>query len=148
MKTITSENKVNFYAPYWHLEVAYGGDNTGADSIGYMLLDLKESGYNEEDFKYWKVYLKPLSSISDEDAIQICRIIGINETMSRFTTPSAIRIGKRMIEDLFTLTPKDVTEPFRVISIYQYLQSKGYALPYINYSVDDLVELGVIKLKK
>lgn len=29
-----------------------------------------------------------------------------------------------------------------------YLRSKGYALPYMNYSVDDLVENGLIKLKK
>jgi hypothetical protein len=32
------------------------------------------------------------------------------------------------------------------VKSYQYLQSKGYALPYLDYSVEDLVELGVYKL--
>lgn len=29
-----------------------------------------------------------------------------------------------------------------------YLRSKGYAVPYLNWSVDDLIEEGIIKIKK
>ncbi|MBY0386231.1 hypothetical protein K2X05_13825 [bacterium] len=38
-------------------------------------------------------------------------------------------------------------ESILLLNSFQYLQSKGYALPYMDYSVDDLVELGVYKLK-
>ena len=130
MKTITNENKVRFYAPYWHLNVAYGGNNTSADTIGYMLLDLEESGYNDEDFKYWKVYLKPLSDISDEHKVELSKILsnGKNE---------------------LTINTAFNGSEWKHLNYYatQYLQSKGYALPYMDYSVDDLVELEVIILK-
>lgn len=29
-----------------------------------------------------------------------------------------------------------------------FLRSKGYAVPYLNWSVDDLIEEGIVKLKK
>lgn len=175
MKNITSENKVNFYAPYWHLEVAYGGDNTGADTIGYMLLDLKESGYNEEDFKYWKVYLKPLSDISEEDAIGVAKILssdGVGRTHNyNFKNADGYKMYIELLSefgsdkdntllffyddgsfDKFHPNVGDKGQHFdlrydEAIHVYQYLQSKGYALPYLDYSVSDLVENGTIRLK-
>lgn len=42
---------------------------------------------------------------------------------------------------------RDLSEMLDVGSI-DYLRSKGCALPYLNYSVEDLIKLGWIKLKE
>lgn len=35
---------------------------------------------------------------------------------------------------------------YQVLEAYQYLQSKGYALPFMGYTVEELIEAGWIKL--
>jgi hypothetical protein len=66
--------------------------------------------------------LKPLESISDNDA----KYLGFSDNISA-TTTYLKSLGKELKEA-------------------DYLRSKGYALPWMDLSVDDLVEYGWIKL--
>ena len=92
-----------------------------------------------------KLLLKPLSLINDDDAFEIGKIIEIDRDNNDFSHKTAITaIGRQfakgmLICDFIRFVP--IT-----IKIYQFIASKGYALPYLDYSVEDLVELGVFKL--
>lgn len=81
--------------------------------------------------------VKPLSSTTDEDAIEVAKIED-----PEFNDP--LGFGRRLIKNfhrvLFTTA--------KWIPIIDYLRSKGYALPAFGYSVDELVEAGVFKLKE
>lgn len=89
----------------------------------------------------WYILLKPLSEISDEDAIQVSEIL-----YGSVTRATSIRNTKIIIDCICDGFIDDEYKMSDFIHIIQLLQSKGYALPYFDYSVNDLVELGVYKL--
>lgn len=78
------------------------------------------------------IELIPLSDISDEDALEFSDIRKIG-------LPS-IKLGKRMIEMFVNGDDINLEE-------VDYLRSKGYALPWMNLSVDALVKIGWVKLR-
>ena len=43
-----------------------------------------------------------IDEIKDEDATFVASIIGFDNTLARYTPPASVRIGKRMILDLFS----------------------------------------------
>ncbi len=84
-----------------------------------------------------QLLLKSLTSISDEDAVTVGKLklgMGMSETVgymrSIFKEPGYC----------FTL------HWFKDYKIIDFLRSRGYALPYLKWSVGDLVEAGVYKL--
>jgi hypothetical protein len=84
--------------------------------------------------------LKPLSSISDEDClsyIDFCEIIGEKLSYNPSVIQSKIELAKWRIENCFEQLS---------ISEYDYLRSKGYAIPFMQYSVKNLVEMGWVEL--
>ena len=103
-----------------------------------------------------------LRNITDEDAIEVAKYLNwgrdiIKRRLKGDLQPHQdldtlkkeyVRIGKQSI-DIFNDKVIDtvITTPLEILNCTQYLQSKGYALPYLDYSVEDLVELGVYKLK-
>lgn len=85
--------------------------------------------------------LKPLSSISDEDAISICRIV-----TSMYSEDSRALIhGKALIRHFRTQSNLWGEDWIQVID---YLRSNGYALPWMGLSVEDLIEYGWVKLRQ
>lgn len=84
-----------------------------------------------------------LDDISDEDNIKLYKILGYNaekgslNAVLNFEYYGAIKF-KGHQNWSFTTS----------VEMYQYLQSKRIALPYGEYSVDDLVKVGVYKIKK
>lgn len=76
------------------------------------------------DVKNWLLYLIPISQITDEDAVAL----GYTDSKSAITKHLKM-IGKET-------------------SDADYLRSKGYALPWMDLSVEDLVEYGWVKLKE
>ncbi len=83
------------------------------------------------------IELKPVSSITNDDAGNIamlsgCSIIG-----------KAVSMGK----EIANMTYKN-NYLFVNYRVFQYLQSKGYALPYMQYSVVDLVTAGIYLLEE
>jgi len=130
MKKITNEIKAKIFAMYY---------NQMYESDGYEYCLTGERLDNVLCGEKSKLILKPLSVISDEDAIEVTKIV------YGTATPTQQILIKEGIKDFFeqkwNIGLKEMTK------VLQYLQSKGYALPYGDYSVEDLVGLGVIKLK-
>ena len=120
----TLENKAKFFAQYFSQHVLYFSSDF-LRKIDNLTLDSVEN----DDY----LELKPLSQISDEDAIKISKEFHIFKSDIR-----------NSVKELF--------QEFDVLGLSMetgdYLRSKGYALPYMDLSVEDLVEYGWVKLKE
>jgi glycogen debranching enzyme len=114
----TLENKAKFFAQYWGQKVLSDISNSGNTEI----YPVDASNMYGIDRSYLE--LKPLSQITDEDAV----MLGYTDSKSA------------------------IDKHFKMIGQYtidaDYLRSKGYALPWMDLSVEDLVEYGWIKLKE
>lgn len=84
-------------------------------------LAFSDNGNHKSNALNAKLNLKPLSSITDEDA----REVGLSPTS--FSTYS---------DYLPPLSPKD----------FDYLRSRGYSLPFLGLSVKELISAGWVKL--
>ena len=122
----TLENKARFFAQYWGQHVLYFSSDF-LRKIDNLTLDSVEN----DDY----LELKPLSQISDEDASKVCDLI--------FITNNNLNI--QQIKQIVILIESNNWNNYK---IFDYLRSKGYALPYIDLSVEDLIEYGWIKLKE
>jgi hypothetical protein len=93
--------------------------------------------FNRKDY----LILNSLSKIVDKDAIEIAKFYG-NEQLYVDNFDNLISHGKHIINCFLRGTARlDGT-------CYQYLTSKGYAMPYQNYSIEDLIKLNVYKIKE
>ena len=138
------ENKSKFFSQYWgqqcFVEPSFNDYTTALMGVD---LDSLSDGY---------LFLTPLSKITDEDAIEVAnvvfnglqpsyaKIIGLEIMFYHFkgTKQSGIQINDKIEIDTMTT--------HNMIVVYQYLQSKGYALPFHDLSVDDLVGYGWVVL--
>ena len=122
---MTLENKAKFFAQYWGQEVVFHR-NSRPEMVTF------ESMVNSVSIiDGYSLYLKPISSISDEDAM-------------------AITI-------YWAFKPKNLTEygytdirgfQFYAYSSVDFLRSKGYAMPFHDLRVDQMVNAGWIKLQE
>ena len=122
----TLENKAKFFAQYLGQYVLYFTSDF-LRKIDNLTLDSVEN----DDY----LELKPLSQISDEDASKVCDLI--------FITNNNLNI--QQIKQIVILIESNNWNNYK---IFDYLRSKGYALPWMDLSVEDLVEYGWIKLKE
>jgi hypothetical protein len=147
----TLENKAKFFAQYWGQKVLSDISNSGNKEI----YPVDTSNMYGIDRSYLE--LKPLSQISDEDAIQ-----GIMFTYNK----TYDELGEILeVKNYFTFSDITSIELGRNFKTYRqihhwngdrkigskecdYFRSKGYALPYMDLSVDNLIEYGWIKLKE
>jgi len=130
----TSENKARFFAQYYGLKINTFKLYRTSPRRTLAYLGGPAYGYLE---------LKPMSDISDEDL-----------TCIGFVFPTGKRDG---VEFDFCFTSyichwtakKDgqVKEGFLKLSDFDYLRFSGYAIPYLDLSVQDLIDMGWIKLK-
>ena len=154
----TLENKIKFFAQYWRQHLIIMG------SFLRIIDHVTLCNIENDDI----LQLKPLSKISDKDAIEVARIVspslffglGNNNKhyVDRNTEPDWISIqhNKKIIsvdidldgyvyeyhEDL------SYTRPSRSFVGTDFLRSKGYALPWMDLSVEDLQNYGWIKLEE
>ncbi len=98
-------------------------------------------GQLQVSVKYCSIEVKPLGGISDEDAEKIGSMLN-----RHYSGEKAIRIGKKFIHQYVENRMEALFELYQVIEIIDYLRSRGYALPWGEYSVDQLVEAGIFKL--
>lgn len=123
MKTeINLENKANFFGNYWGQKYMYSNDwGRFSESVGchHFSTHLPNA----------VLILKSISSITPNEQGFI--------TSSKITNDTTLiiedKIGNYFLGDLY---------------ITDYLRSKGYALPWMGLSVDQMVEAGWIKLIK
>jgi hypothetical protein len=99
--------------------------------------------HHKKLFSRHSIVKKPLSEISDEDAIRVAELMGFIN----------VQKAEHESDGLWArwYLPKIHSKFFYWVDLRleasDYLRSKGYALPWRNYSVDDLVQLGWITLK-
>ena len=154
----TLENKAKFFAQYFGQHVLYFSSDF-LRKIDNLTLDSIE----DDDF----LELKPLSQISDEDTIEVAKLVspmlfeGRGKNGGHYIDKSETwwysvkHNGKTLMVDIdldgYVFEYDEVDEykrPSRSLIGTDYLRSKGYALPYMDLSVEDLVEYGWIKLKE
>lgn len=153
----TLENKAKFFAQYWLQEVLC------SDIFHYK--NKKMNGNNIPSDHYLE--LKPLSQISDDDAINVAKLVspmlfeGRGKNGGHYIDKSEIwwysvkHDGKILMVDIdldgYVFEYDEVDEykrPSRSLIGTDYLRSKGYALPYMDLSVEDLIDYGWVKLKE
>ena len=112
--------KCRFFAQYWGQQVQrYENNNYKKVVNGFIETNLQDKDY---------LLLKPISKITDEDAISMYRGLERNyESANQF------------LEDYKSIGFLEQSE-------VDFLRSKGYAVPFMNYSVEDLVKMGWVQL--
>ena len=115
-----------FVAQYWGTKTLYVG--------GVGLVEVGTGGWN---FKHPDFFLelKPLSKLNDKDAIEVSKIWGSKVESKILGNIISIRIGT-----------KGESEVRNSIGVIDFLRSKGYALPFMEYSIEDLVSFGWVRL--
>ena len=121
----TLENKEKFVAQYWGQKVGMVFDTDWDKHLSYGI------GTNCLVYQVDYLELKPLSSISDEDAIEVSKLC-VNGDDKRIEN---IKVYARIYALQSAL-------------INDFLRSRGYALPWMGLSVEKLIKYGWIKLKE
>ena len=120
----TLENKARFFAQYFGQHVLYFSSDFLRKIDNLTLDSIENDDYLE---------LKPISQISDEDAIEVSK-----------EYPAFGSDIRNSVKELF----KEWNVLELSIETGDFLRSKGYALSYMDLSVEDLVEYGWVKLKE
>lgn len=139
--------KCRFFAQYWGQEVLGSTHfkNIKAVMFNYDLFGSLNTAKGlisaTEAFKTYFLWLKPLSKITDEHCILIFNNFFPNAI--RYSDAEKIYDIKSFIKSNFS---EDVIIDEDFIFYTDFMRSKGYALPFMKYSVDDLVSLGWLQL--
>lgn len=113
--------KSRFFAQYW-------GQRVGVKDKFENWIVGKVLGLNFECLE-----LKPLSKITDKEALKVGEIEHWNDPR-----PEAC---KNHILNMILFKRGAYN-----VEVTDYLRSKGYALPFMEYSVDDLISIGWVRL--
>ena len=130
-------DKCSFFGHYFQQIVAKETKYPNSPTINTttVLLINRLSNYHLE--------LKPLSKITNEDIIKWAYLIFNSKFEIKDTYQNAndvwVLINKNEVP--FFIQPKDCN----AMQI-DYLRSKGYALPFRDYSVEDLISFGWVRL--
>ena len=140
----TKENKARFFAQYLGSDFENTYTRPTVLRITGATIDL----INNERMEQWKdskVILKPLSSISDEDAVELGSVLGF----MNFTKVSVEDSGFWIVWEVNGEIRKNKFVFYNDIPfpLADFLRSKGYALPYLGLSVEQQIEYGWIKLQ-
>lgn len=122
---INNENKAKFFALYW-------GQKVVKDKSSQRLYVSPNINLEHES---WFLSLKPLSSINDEDAIEL----GYSTCDDPLNPNYGMSANGCFLDDW---TQREEM----LMSDSDYLRSKGYALPWMGLSVEEMVQAGWIKL--
>ena len=124
---VQTDVKCRFFTQYW-------GQKVVAHTEDLKLNGIKEVRYEPRTLINFKeietscIVLKPLSKITDEDAISMYRGLERNyESANQF------------LEDYKSIGFLEQSE-------VDFLRSKGYAVPFMEYSVEDLISFGWVRL--
>jgi hypothetical protein len=123
--------KCRFFSQYWGQ--LYEFKNTKTKWI------VNEGAFPLEKDGNERLILTNLKNITDEDAIEVEKIISLKR-----------KNIQHLKEDIYNLFADDhLIIKSTVLSLnhaYQYLQSKGYAVPFMEYSIKDLISFDWVRL--
>ena len=140
-KTITPEIKQKIFTLYWGQEIVIMPHFTKPQEpmcvFQYWYDEIFESVTVGDESC---LHLKSLQSITDEDAIE-CGFMQCDDESSANYGMSA---SGCFVDALSSPNFYGILD----LHAIDYLRSRGYALPYMDWSVDELIESGVFKLKE
>lgn len=154
----TTVNKIKFFGLYVYQHVAKESKFPKSPTIkSYSVLGMDATSF-------YHLELKPLESISDEDAIKVASLLNWGSSIIRDRLSGNLRkgqdieelkntyieIGKDAVQVFGKTKPSGIltTDLLQMIECADYLRSKGYALSWMDLSVQDLIDYGWIKLVK
>jgi hypothetical protein len=91
--------------------------------------------FSINDLSNYHLELKPLSKMTDKDAEELLPFVSF-QFSSKYTDNDIKEEIKKSVLDT-EMMPSE---------LFDFLRSKGYALPFMNYSVEDLVSFGWVQL--
>lgn len=136
---LTIENKHKFFAQYYGQEVVFHR-NSRPKFITF------ESLINSVDtIDGYSIYLKPLSSITDEDLNILIELQGWGKDNIR-----NINVNFDQYPELSVSLESEKRNNYEVLNStsIDFLRSKGYAILWMGISVEDMLNAGWIKLVK
>jgi len=139
----TLENKARFFAHYWGNKVFRYFDNLNIDKT--LILNHENFGKLHNGY----LILTPLSIITDEEANKLVKILHLKRYVDINTVEffdSAEGLFWTIFYSDFKFIKNSQTSIVPSFAVDQ-LRSKSYALPWLDLSIDDLIEYGWIKLK-
>lgn len=160
------QNKAKFFSQYWDQEVmtkVLRGENKAKITTH----DVACSNWKFVELVESYLELKPLSSITDEEAFEVARIVspmlfeGNGENGGHFIDKSeplwhSIKHEKKVMMvdidfDGYVFEYRDdeegYTRPSYSLAGADYLRSKGYALPWMGLLIEKQIAFGWLKLK-
>lgn len=136
---LDAEVKAYLFAQYYGHKIATTHESDGRNHLvvdGTLLC---------ANLTEWRLDLRPLSSITDEEAIEVAKIISPLDTELHVKERGISIINCLLSNQTYLL---NITN---VIYVYQYLQQQSFALPVYfkgtHYTVERLVEEKIITLK-
>lgn len=94
----------------------------------------------------FSIILRPLSEITDEEAKEVSQIaFGVNAILTGKMVVSQIAKGV-VVTDYNVKWPQAIKSD-RLLHVFQYLFSKGFAMPYMGFSVEQLIKANVYKIE-
>jgi len=150
--------KSRFFAQYWEQDIIHVNMIEWVDRTRVVDAITMES----DSFKKFSLYLTHISKITDEDAIYVAQLItkfnwdlDLGTKVIREENQIRIYYDAKISGFKHTTTIYDdffgrnyLGEPIQPLSgeIFDYLRSKGYAVPFMEYSVEDLISFGWVQL--
>jgi len=144
----TLENKAKYFAQHLKQKVIMKPDWEEFNDRSPMALDPTYLVTGNHVLTAGYLLLKPLSSITDEDASELWDLLhprGGNK--KDLTKQEIINQAKSIAESLNYVNGGWMVGLLAVVNCYQFLQLKGYALPWMGLSVEKLIEYCWLKLK-
>ena len=152
----TPENKAKFFAQYWGQKVL------SVTCLGVERYNTYVNAQHIHYFEYNDSYLllTPLSSITDEDAIEVCRIRdkNIQEVLKILREPRGILIEYRWTPEnkkfaisdgyCYSSTGFSFFSDNLHIDQVDFVRSKGHTYRFMGISVEDQIKFGWVKLKE
>lgn len=142
-QTVTNEEskeKEQFFAQYWGLEVLV--DTIGKKSSNTQILNKGTFPYSRDIQEYY-LRLKPLSEITDEDALGVANIFKWNH----YSDESKINQVKTYLSQYLDYHNSNISSIENML-LLDFLRSKGYAVQWKQYSVQNLIDKGWVELAK
>lgn len=137
MKTIDNLTRQRVFALYWRQPIARLR-NDHDNQVGQVC------NVNTRYCEQFVLEVTPLSAITDEDAIEVAKILKWrpNDSAERHELDNCVSKF-----DVTWLKNKHCDKCQMPLEVTDFLRSRGYALPAYGYSVDELVSAGIFKIK-
>ena len=147
MKTITPEIKICITALYYGQKIMQTTIKHDPNNLSGLLW-VEPMAFKEEGSQYF-LNVTPLSKITDEDAIMVAKMRWGNDV--EIFEIHKLSNGVKF----FIKQPHILGRGYKGIYLHRlfleeadYLRSRGYAMPAMGYTVDELIEAGVFRIKE